>query len=55
MSRGDADREKTDNASVYAKLGRRRLNCELCRPHRGENRGRWVKHGVRKPRYKDHA
>lgn len=29
------------------------LNCLLCKPNRGENSGRWVRHGEQKPRYKN--
>lgn len=32
---------------------RRKLVCSFCPPHRRENATRWVRHGVKKPRYKD--
>lgn len=51
--RGPAAMKETDNASVYKKLNRRHLNCPICPPHKGENRGRRVKHGPQKPKYKN--
>jgi hypothetical protein len=34
-------------------IRREHLRCAICPPHRGENRTRWVKRGVQKPRYKN--
>jgi hypothetical protein len=48
-----AMKEEAANASVDKKLNRRHLNCDHCPPHRGENRGRRVKHGPQKPKYKN--
>ena len=47
--------QKTSNSRVYKMLKRfYDLSCSYCRPHRGENLGRNPKHGVTKPKYKDH-
>lgn len=55
--RNNRDQVKhTDNSTVYRKAKRDLdLVCPLCPPHKGSNRPpRLPKHGVRKPRKKDH-
>jgi len=38
------------NSSVDKKQRRKLLRCSHCRPHRGENKKRTAKYGVKKPR-----
>ena len=33
---------------------KKHLNCSFCPPNRGENATRQPKHGVKKPKHKDH-
>jgi len=49
-------RKKLENTnSKIDKIERReRLNCSICPPNRGENATRKPKHGVKKPKKKDH-
>lgn len=45
--------ENTDRKTD--KIERRtHLNCSICPPNRGENASRTPKHGVKKPKKKDH-
>jgi len=39
--------------TVLFKAMRADMRCVICPPNRGENSHRWVKHGARKPRYKN--
>lgn len=42
------------NNTVYDRLARQDLKCPLCKPNQGENCKRHAKHGVKKPKKKDH-
>jgi hypothetical protein len=48
------DPEET-NSSVFNKIRRLWLKCSRCPPHRADNKSRHVKHGEKKPKYKDHV
>jgi hypothetical protein len=41
------------NSTIDDRLRRTHLSCSYCPPNRGENAGRYVKHGEQKPRYKN--
>lgn len=46
--------KKTDNPREYKMLKKQTdLRCPICPPHKGENAGRHVKHGAKKPKYKN--
>ena len=49
-------KSEESNPSVFNKVMRKLLSCSYCKPHRVENKGHhgYVKHGVKKPKYKDH-
>ncbi len=50
------DREALKDKPSRIDKAERRLGqavCDICPPHRGENRTRRAKHGDRKPRYKN--
>jgi hypothetical protein len=50
-----AEREEVseDNSTTYRHKRRVLCGCSHCRPHGGENRSRYGKHGKTKPRYKN--
>ena len=45
-----------DNRTYRIAYKEREAPCSICRWHRGNcgNKTRWVRHGVKKPKYKDH-
>lgn len=46
--------KETDNSREYKMFKKKiDLKCSLCPPHKMENASRRVKHGSKKPRYKD--
>lgn len=42
------------NPTVINRLNRGKLRCSLCPPNKGENTKCYKKHGVKKPKKKDH-
>lgn len=53
MSRKSEEKEDT-NSTVDRKKRRLDLRCSYCPPNKGENASRKPKHGVKKPKRKDH-
>lgn len=47
------DKQNT-NSTVDDRERREDLSCSFCPPNRGENRKNYKKHGVKKPKKKDH-
>lgn len=49
------DEKPNNRAEKLAKREERgQLKCSICPPHKGENASRKPKHGVKKPKKKDH-
>ena len=51
--RKDPEVDAPDSRTHRFLRKKRNLSCSHCPPHRAENAGRCVKHGPKKPKYKD--
>ena len=46
--KGKTQLKNADNHTVYNRIARKRLRCDRCRPHRGENKDSHSVHGAKK-------
>jgi hypothetical protein len=53
--KGDGKFDPLDgNSTVWKHTRRSTIGCGYCKPHGGENKSRYGRHGKTKPRYKVH-